>query len=362
VDFRKIHGQVQYVLLVIPCMQFLMTPLNQRLSQLDHPVGLGKGSKIREVLERMVHITVVVPPHLLHYHGTLDAATIGASGVWLPGTHFIWPTIWRLKWPPDIELAVREGRLSMADCESGAYFVQECLLLDHLLNGQVARVSTHNFSDNTPMVGWITRHTSGGESPFTEEMLHCLGIWQLITGRGPADCTHWPGKENLMGNIPLRSFKEGFPKGMDNQFLAHITNHFPLPTPFMPDSQPGSWKLVTAPSGIISAMILLLRKTTDMSKDLGATIGDSGYAIPCLITRTLASSTYKENPAAWNESSCSWPLLDPSGKVNSTMLADLLPVRSSRLHYEKLPGSWTVGSLATLGAALQDSPSWMQPF
>jgi hypothetical protein len=93
----------------------------------------------------------------------------------------------------------------MADCESGAYFVQECLL-DHLLNGQVAGVSTHNFLDNTPMVGQITRHISRGESTFTEEMLHCLGIWQLITGKGLADCTHWPGKKNLMGNIPSRSF------------------------------------------------------------------------------------------------------------------------------------------------------------
>jgi hypothetical protein len=46
---------------------------------------------------RPAHITVVVPPHLPHYHGTLDAATVGAGGVWLPRTHFIWLTIWRLK-------------------------------------------------------------------------------------------------------------------------------------------------------------------------------------------------------------------------------------------------------------------------
>jgi hypothetical protein len=237
--------------------------------------------------------------------------------------------------------------------------VQECLL-DHLLKGQVAGVSTHNFLDNTPMVGRITCHTSRGESPFTEEMLHCLGIWQLITGRGPADCTHWPGKENLMGNIPSRSFQEGFPKGMDDQFLAHFTSRFPLPTPSMPNSQPGSWKLVIPPSGRIAAVISLLQKAPDMSKDPAATIGNSGYAIPRLITRTLASSTYKENPTAWSKSSCSWPLLDPSDKVNSTV-ADLLLLWSSRLCYKKSPGSWTVGGLATLGAALWDSPSWMHP-
>jgi hypothetical protein len=120
-DFQKIHRQVQYISSVIPCMWFLMTSLNQQLSsQPDHPVGLGKGSKIRKVLERMAHImdlaqtrhayiTVMVPSHLLRYHGTLDAAAIGAGGVWLPRTHFIWPTVWHLKWPPDIELAVREG-------------------------------------------------------------------------------------------------------------------------------------------------------------------------------------------------------------------------------------------------------------
>jgi hypothetical protein len=163
-----------------------------------------------------------------------------------------------------------------------------------------------------------------------------------------------------MGDIPLRSFEEGFPEGTDDQFLAYFTNQFPLPTPFMPNSQPGSWKLVTLPSGIISTVILLLQKIPNMSEDLTATIGDSGYAIPRLVTKTLASSTYKENPTAWNKASCSWPLLDLSGKVNSTV-ADLLLLWSLRLCYEKLPGSWTVGGLATLGTALWDSPSWMHP-
>jgi hypothetical protein len=160
-----------------------------------------------------------------------------------------------------------------------------------------------------------------------------------------------------MGNIPSRSFEEGFLNGTDDQFMAHFTNHFPLPTLFKSNSQPGSWKLVNPPSGKISAVISLMQKTPDMSKDPTATIGDSGYAIPCLVTRTLTSSTYNENPTAWNQASCSWPLLDPSSKVNSTM-ADLLLLQSSRLCYEKLPCSWTVGGLATLGAALLDSPSW----
>jgi hypothetical protein len=125
----------------------------------------------------------------------------------------------------------------MADCESAAYFVQECIL-DHLLDGKVAGVSTHNFLDNTPTVEWITRHTSGGQSPFTEEMLNCLVIRQLVTGRGLADCTHWPGKENLLGDVPSSSFEEGFPEGTDEQFLAHFTNRFPHPCLSRPTPSP----------------------------------------------------------------------------------------------------------------------------
>jgi hypothetical protein len=80
---------------VILCMHFLMTPLNQHLSQPDHPVGLGRDSKLRKVLKKMVHImdlaqarpahiTVVVPPHLPHYHGMLDTAAVGAGGCLAP--------------------------------------------------------------------------------------------------------------------------------------------------------------------------------------------------------------------------------------------------------------------------------------
>jgi hypothetical protein len=200
---------------VIPCMRFLMTPLNQRLSQPDHPVRLGKGSKIREVLKRMAHImflaqartahiTVVVPPHLPHNHGTLDAAAIGAGGVWLPGTHFIWLTIWHLKWPPNIELAVWEGRLSMADCKSWAYFVQECLL-DHLLNGQVAGVSTHNFSDNTPTVSRITHHRRDATLPRHMAAHHRErpGRLHLLAGQGKPHGQH--PVEVLRGGLPQRN-------------------------------------------------------------------------------------------------------------------------------------------------------------
>jgi hypothetical protein len=88
-------------------------------------------------------------------------------------------------------------------------------------------------------------------------MLDCLGIRQVLTGRGPADCTHWPGKENLMVDVPTQSFEEGFPEGSDEKFLAYFAHRFPLPPsfPHTSNGQPDSWQLVTPPSGIVSAVI-----------------------------------------------------------------------------------------------------------
>jgi hypothetical protein len=194
-QFRKLHGQIQYVTSVIPCMKFLMTPLNRRLTRQGEAIGLGKTTlslmRLRHLLDiaqaQPTHILAIVAPGLLHYYGTADAVVVGAGGVWLPCLRDIQPTMWQVKWPDEIEAAVRHGTLSMEDCELGAYFLQECLL-DHLLGGDEAGISTHVFFNNTPMVGRIKRKSSGGESTFSEAMLECLGMRQLIPGQGPADC------------------------------------------------------------------------------------------------------------------------------------------------------------------------------
>jgi hypothetical protein len=102
---------------------------------------------------------------------------VGAGGVWSPCLRGIQRTMWQFKWPDDIEAVARQGMLSMADCKSAAYFIQECML-DHLLDGEVAGVLTHVFSDNTPTVGRIKRKSSRGESTFSEAMLECLGMRQ----------------------------------------------------------------------------------------------------------------------------------------------------------------------------------------
>jgi len=358
-EFQRVHGQVQYVATVIPCIRGLMTPLNRRLAIENVPVGLGKGTPIRRAFTRVrdlmdlaqtrpSHICEIVAPSLPAIYGPMDAAAIGAGGVLLPCTKYLQPTVWRVQWPDDITQAVRAGTISMADCESIAYFIQECLI-DHLLEGKVEGLSSFIWSDNTPTVGRITKRSSGGESRVAENMLYFLAMRQVFTRRGPSDCNHWPGAENLMADVPSRSFEEGFPADQDDKFLQYFANRFPLPTHFPSGSpdQPTFWRLVTPPKELVSAATSLLRGTHDTSLDPTLTIGDSGVRIPRLVTKTLFSKDLPAPITTWNESTCSWPLLVPSGKESS--IADPhLRARASRLRYEQSPCSWSVEDLQTL--------------
>ena len=76
------------------------------------------------------HITELVPEHLLHYYGTVDASGIGLGGVMLPCTRWLQPTVWRLEMPPDLNRAVQDGTLAMVDCEFTGYFIANCMLHD----------------------------------------------------------------------------------------------------------------------------------------------------------------------------------------------------------------------------------------
>jgi hypothetical protein len=76
-QFRKLHGQIQYDTSVIPCMKFLMTPLNCHLTRQGEAVGLGKDNPLRRTILRLhllldiaqaqpTHILAIVTPDLPH--------------------------------------------------------------------------------------------------------------------------------------------------------------------------------------------------------------------------------------------------------------------------------------------------------
>jgi hypothetical protein len=359
-EFRKLHGKVQHCATAMPCMRGFMTPLNRVLAEQPDFVGLGKGSEIRETLSDFdhllalarahpTHITEIVPPDLPHYYGYVDFAAVGMGGVWLPCTRDLQPVVWRLRNPRDIEREVRKmnGAVNNNDGECAAYVVGD-FLLDHLLEGNVAGVSAHLGSDNSSTVGQQQRKASRGTHKHAKHMLRCQALRQRWTRRGPSDCDHVEGDQNRLGDIPSRSYEEGFPSEDDDEaFLAAFSRRFPLPP------QLGSWRLVRPPTAITTAIYSILRGTHDTTIHPATSTGAAGVGLPTMLANTLFSLESKGKTSIWNESTCSWPLLMPCGKV-STWKADLLRARLSRRHFSGAPSAWQAGDLRTLAEKLRD--------
>jgi len=359
-EFQKIHGKLQHVSVAVPCLRGLMTPLNMVLSRKPSTVGLRVGGTLRATFEIFAtlledaqahpsHITEIVPPDLPHHHGTTDASGVGAGGVWLPCTAWIHPTVWRLEWPEDIKQAVRDGTISMVDCEFAAYFIAECMV-DELTELPVAGLSTFLWTDNSPTEAIVQRQASRAKSTMPEATLRWLALRQRWTKRGPQDIKHYEGKKNLMADFGSRSFSEGFPDtpAGDDAFLTEFDSQFPLPP------QLHYWVLVRPSAAISSAAISLLRKQIDCEIQEETIIGSFGVGLPRVLANTLSSPECRTTtgPSTWGESGCSFPLLRPCGTVCSTV-ADNLRDRRSRIRFAKSPPSWSHAELETLAKSIR---------
>ena len=366
-DFQKLHGKLQHASTIMPCMKGFMTPLNRVLGAKPQHVGLRPGGETRDALEAFApmleashshptHISELVGPDLPHYYGYVDAAGGGAGGTWLPCTRWIQPLVWRVQWPDDIAREIRKqnGSVSNSDAEAAAVFIGECILDDELA-GDTAGVSSHLGSDNSPTVGWNQRGASRASHKCPERLLRWKALRQRWTRRGPQDVDHIAGDDNDLGDVPSRSYdeKEPFyvPDGQDDLFLQVFSNKFPL------DSTPqlGSWRIVRPRPEIVSAAILLLRGRNDTTIHPKASIGVAGVALPTSLANTLSSLACKAPTNTWNELTCSWPLLQPSGKEATPDVVNRLQARLSRKRFAGSHSAWSPADLETLAAQIQDN-------
>jgi len=180
------------------------------------------------------HITKLVGPDLPHYYGYADACAGGVGGVWLPSTRWLQQIAWLVPWPDDIrkEVQKEDGTVNNNDVEAAAVFIAECLLDDYL-GGDTAGVSSYLGSDNTSTVSWNTRAATRCTHRMPERFIRWKALRQRWTRRGPQDVDHVAGKENLLGDIPSRSYdKDGvtpqFLATQDNKFLTWFISQFPI--------------------------------------------------------------------------------------------------------------------------------------
>jgi len=180
--------------------------------------------------------------------------------------------------------------------------------------------------------------------------------WQALraryTCRGPADVDHVAGIMNEFGDFPSCSYEQQWPNdNNDTAFLAEFSRRYPLPAIFL---QHGSWRLVQPISEIASAAFCILRNQYDSVPLPTTPTGDGGVALPPMLANTLSSPTCRAPASTWNERTCFWPLLSPSGTVSTTKADELLQ-RRSRRPYENAPCAWASGDFATLAGKIRPS-------
>ena len=104
--FEKLRGRLRHACIGISAGKGLMGPIDKALTTATSSVGVASNPLLRECL-RDFHTVIKIMgnrptfcreliPDSPDYVGYCDASKLGAGGVWMSGTKFLKPTVWRL--------------------------------------------------------------------------------------------------------------------------------------------------------------------------------------------------------------------------------------------------------------------------
>ena len=186
---------------------------------------------IKEASLEPTNVAELVPGEAA-YKGTLDASGEGAGGVWVHGTKEIAPIVWQVKFPPEVA-----ARLVTEDNPTGDITNSDLEMVAEVLGWLVLEANvctrfTHVgvCSDNSATVGWQTRGASK-RSAAANRLLRILAIRLRKNRASPLITRHTAGKQNALGDVPLRSYgwKASWHYENDDDFLTFFNSLFPLP-------------------------------------------------------------------------------------------------------------------------------------
>jgi hypothetical protein len=366
-EFQKLHGRLNHASQVMPCMGGFMLELNKTLASTHITVGLGSKSSLRQTLEDFAimldqthgnpsHIVEIVGTDTPHVYGYTDACRQGMGGVILPAMVWVPPTVWRFEFPNDITALFDRGKVSVNDLKLAANFAAE-RMAETFLFADIAGLNSWFGSDNTATISWKTKKAARAKSNsyVTPQILRAEAMLQRYTRRGPQDVGHIKGASNLLGDFPSRSFSEhpANPKG-DAAFLGDFSLRHSLPP------QLGQWRLAHLSSAISLLTCSMLQGPIDFCTPMTTGTGDIGPRLPRLLGNIHSCQTPRPWPDTWNAHCCSWPLLSPCGKVDSTM-GSVFEERSSRGRYANARSSWSLKDLRTLESQIWPTITWPDP-
>jgi hypothetical protein len=215
--FRSLLGRLQHAAWIVPAAKGLFSPLNKATQGDPSEVGVGKRSEARAALLDLRHLVLTLASHPTHVSelgeyepdiaGTCDASAAGAGGIWVG--YGIQPTVWRVKWPPDVVQAYQTGKLTNSDLEIAASVLLQYLVAQQLC--PMERCHTAIWSDNTPATSWSTKMADKASSPIAGQLLRALAMWQRTTSGAVPTVTHYAGAQNLLADTASQSFARFHP-------------------------------------------------------------------------------------------------------------------------------------------------------
>ena len=241
--FESVVAKVRHAFTTIPAGLGLMSPCNKILAlkpttvflQQNHPLRTAI-SDIRTLLKESVAAPTKCKELIggwPHYIGYTDASGVGFGGIIIGEDAEVSPTVFRGKWPPDIQSELvsrtnRGGTLSINDLELAG------LLLTWLVMEEICPTVTERnvalFSDNQPSVHWVDRMATRN-SAVGAQLLRALTFRLKLNRCCPLTPVHVAGKENSMADVASRSF--GTPTqwfcSSDANFSHLFNTLFPLP-------------------------------------------------------------------------------------------------------------------------------------
>ena len=229
----------------IPGGRGLLLPLYRAVATQQEKITISKNLNqcfkdwkllIKAISKRLTSVLELVP-HDPHYIGYVDSSKSAVGGVWTSGTKQIQPTVWRLKWPAQIQQQLisasnKAGNLTINDLELAGILLA-WLVLEKITPPSLQHAHTGIFCDNNSAVAWMQKKSTS-TSTIAGHLLRAIALRQHTNKSTPLQVLHIPGKENSMADVASRSFNDNIFKTSNQNFLQNFSKLFPLQT--------NSWK------------------------------------------------------------------------------------------------------------------------
>jgi hypothetical protein len=211
-EFESVIAKVCHASTAIPAGQGLLTPCNKMLQTKPHLVFLQQNPILRAAImgcRTLLQESSDFPRRCRKlvggwpdYIGVCNALSHGVGGVVFGENKVCVPTVFWWEWPPVIKELYHNDTITNSNLEMvGLLFLW---LVMELVCGDLREQRAALFSNNSPTVGWV-RHLATRGSMVSAHLIRALALRLKLNGT-PITPPHIAGKENLMTDIPSRSF------------------------------------------------------------------------------------------------------------------------------------------------------------